>query len=193
MIPNEKATGVPQETVATARLDGAAATRAVGELRLIYAEVFAEPPHHETADDVAAAFLRFTTQAARPAFRAALARTGDGEPVGMAYGWPLPADTPWWDEFTEPVSEDMRREDGRRTFGLMELAVRRAWRGRGIARRLHESLLDGLEAERVMLNVDPENGAAAAAYTAWGYRAIGQARPAAAGAELRNVMLLNLR
>ena len=132
-------------------------------------------------DDVVAAFRRFTVQAARPAFRAVLARTGDGEPVGMAYGWSLPADTPWWDEFTEPASEDMRREDGRRTFGLMELAVRRAWRGRGVARRLHASLLDGLEAERVMLNVNPENAAAAAAYTAWGYRVIGQARPAAAG------------
>lgn len=193
MIPIEKEPGVQQEALAVARMDGAAAAQAVDELRLIYAEVFAEPPHNETEDDVVAAFRRFTVQTARPAFRAVLARTGDGEPVGMAYGWSLPADTPWWDEFTEPVSEDMRREDGRRTFGLMELAVRRAWRGRGLARRLHASLFDGLEAERVMLNVNPENAAAAAAYTAWGYRVIGQARPAAAGAELRDVMMLNLR
>lgn len=62
----------------------------------------------------------------------------------MGYGYPLTPDTVWWDELTKPVSDDMRREDGRRTFGLMELAVRAPWRRQGVARRLHEILLDAL-------------------------------------------------
>ncbi|MFD0474388.1 hypothetical protein ACFQ0B_43750 [Nonomuraea thailandensis] len=79
-----------QETIAIERMDGSAAARAEAEFRLIYAEAFAEPPYHETEDDVAAAFLRFPSQTLKHAFRAALARTGDGEPVGMAYGFPSP-------------------------------------------------------------------------------------------------------
>ncbi|MGW3828916.1 GNAT family N-acetyltransferase, partial [Streptomyces sp. NPDC005071] len=84
------------------------------------------------------------------------------------------------------------REDGHRTFGLMELAVRGPWRGQGVARRLHEALLDGINAERVLLNVHPDSKAASSAYRAWGYRKIGEARPWE-GPDLYDVMLLDLR
>lgn len=181
-----------QGTITIERMDGPAAAQAGDAFRLIYAEVFAEPPYNETEGDVAAAFRRFPSQVRRHSFRAALARTGDGEPVGMAYGWPLAPDTDWWDELTEPVTDDMRREDGHRTFGLIELAVREPWRGQGIARRLHETLLDTIEAERVLLNVNSSSKAAAAAYRAWGYRKVGEARPWGKGVDLRDVMLLDL-
>ncbi|MFF9852413.1 GNAT family N-acetyltransferase [Streptomyces litmocidini] len=174
-------------------MDGSAAVRAEDAFRLVYAEAFAGPPHHETEDGVAAAFRRFPAQARDHGFRAALARAGGGEPVGMAYGRPLPPDAVWWDELTEPVPDDMRREDGRRTFGLMELAVRGPWRGRGVARGLHTALLDGTSAERVLLNVHPANRAATAAYRAWGYRKVGEARPGGGAADLHDVMLLDLR
>ncbi|MFI5689187.1 GNAT family N-acetyltransferase [Streptomyces sp. NPDC051636] len=182
-----------QGTIAVERMDGAAAVQAEDAFRLIYAEAFAEPPYNESEDDVAAAFRRFPVQARNRAFRATLARCEDGEPVGMAYGHPLRPDTGWWDELTEPVPEDMRREDGHRTFGLMELAVRGPWRGQGIARRLHETLLDGIGAERVLLNVHPGSRAASAAYRAWGYRKVGEARPWGESADLHDVMLLELR
>ncbi|WP_327283539.1 MULTISPECIES: GNAT family N-acetyltransferase [unclassified Streptomyces] len=187
---------MPQQgIIAIERMDGAAAVRAGEAFRLIYAEAFAEPPYGETEEDVAAAFRRFPVQARKHGFRAVLARAeGDGEPIGMAYGFPLGPDTVWWDELTEPVPEAMRREDGRRTFGLMELAVRGPWRGQGVARRLHTALLlDAVGAERVMLNVNQASGEASAAYRAWGYRKIGEARPLVDGAELRDVMLLDLR
>lgn len=190
----------PRGTITIERMDGPAAVRAADAFRLIYAEAFAEAPYHETDEDVAAAFHRFAGQTRKPAFRAALARTPDGEPAGMAYGWTLPPDAVWWDELTEPVSAAMRREDGRRTFGLIELAVRAPRRGRGVARRLHTALLDGITAERVLLKVHQEAGTASAAYRAWGYRKIGEARPpgtdaagADAGTDLRDVMLLDLR
>lgn len=165
-----------QGMIAVDRMGGSTAAVAVDAFRLIYAEAFAEPPYNETEDDVAAAFRRFPVQARDRTFRATLARCEGGEPVGMAYGFPLGPDTGWWDELTEPVPEDMRREDGLRTFGLMELAVRGPWRGQGIARRLHAMLLDGIGAERVLLNVHPGSQAASTAYRAWGYRKIGEAR-----------------
>ncbi|WP_330331047.1 GNAT family N-acetyltransferase [Streptomyces sp. NBC_00536] len=173
-------------------MDGSAAVRAEDAFKVIYAEVFAEPPYNETADDVDAAFRRFHVQARIPGFRAALARSAEGEPIGMAYGHPLQPDAVWWDELTEPVSDEMRREDGRRTFGLFELAVRGPWRGQGVARRLHETLLDGIGAERVLLNVQPANKAATAAYRAWGYRKIAEAWPWGEGTDLRDVMMLGL-
>lgn len=181
-------------TIAVQHMDGAAAVLAEDAIRLIYAEAFAEPPYNETEDDVAAAFRRFPVQARNRTFRAVLARTSEGgEPIGMAYGYRLGPDTVWWDELTEPVSDDMRREDGHRTFGLMELAVRGPWRGQGVAQRLHETLLDAVDAERVLLNVHPASQAASAAYRAWGYRKVGEARPWGAGADLHDVMLLDLR
>ncbi|WP_416985630.1 GNAT family N-acetyltransferase [Streptomyces sp. T028] len=179
-------------TITFERLDGPAAKQAEDAFRLVYAEVFAEPPYNESEGDVAATFRRFRSQTRKAAFRAALARTEGGEPVGIAYGYPLSANTGWWDQLSEPVPDDMRREDGHRTFGLMELAVREPWRGQGVARRLHETLLDGLEVERVLLNVHPESKAASAAYRAWGYRKVGEAQPWE-GADLHDVMLLALR
>ncbi|WP_435838830.1 GNAT family N-acetyltransferase [Streptomyces abikoensis] len=173
-------------------MDGAAAAEAEEAFRLVYAEAFAEPPYNETVDDVAVTFRRFRSQTRKGTFRAALARAEDGEPVGMACGYPLGPSTGWWDQLTDPVSDDMRREDGHRTFGLMELAVRGPWRRQGVARRLHESLLDGIGAERVLLNVHPGSRAAVATYRAWGYRKIGEARPWQ-GADLHDVMLLGLR
>ncbi|RFC75071.1 GNAT family N-acetyltransferase [Streptomyces sp. AcE210] len=182
-----------QGIISVERMGGSAAVQAVDAFKLIYAEAFAEPPYDETEDDVAAAFRRFPVQTRKRTFRAALARCEDGEPVGMAYGFPLGPDTGWWDELTEPVPEDMRREDGHRTFGLMELAVRGPWRGQGVARRLHEMLLDGIGPKRVLLNVHPGSKAASAAYRSWGYRKIGEARPWGESADLHDVMLLDLR
>ena len=180
-----------RQAVALERMDGQAAAQAEDLFRLVYAEAFAEPPYNETEDDVKATFRRFRSQTRKSAFRSVLARTEGGEPVGIAYGHPLGADARWWDELTEPVTGEMRREDGRRTFGLMELAVRAPWRGQGIARRLHETLLDGIGTERVLLNVHPDSRAASAAYRAWGYRKVGEARPWA-GADLHDVMVLDL-
>ncbi|MCX5397846.1 GNAT family N-acetyltransferase [Streptomyces sp. NBC_00102] len=183
----------PRVTITIEGLEGPAALRSAEAFRLIYAHAFAEPPYDETEDDVAAAFRRFSVQTRKPGFRAALARTGDGEAIGMAYGHPLGPDAVWWDELTEPVPDAMRREDGHRTFGLMELAVRGSWRGQGVARRVHGELLDAVDVERVLLNVHPASEAAQAAYRAWGYRKVGQARPGGSDADLHDVMLLDLR
>ncbi|CAL9398618.1 hypothetical protein SUDANB37_01430 [Streptomyces sp. enrichment culture] len=120
-------------------MGGAGARGVEGAFRVVYAEAFAGAPHNEGADDVAATFRRFRSLTRKGTFRAVLGRADDGEPVGMAYGYCLAADVVWWDQFVTPVADDMRREDGRRTFGLIELAVRPSWRRRGVARILHRT------------------------------------------------------
>lgn len=44
----------PQGTITVERMDGSAAAQAVDAFRLVYADVFAEPPYNEAADDVTA-------------------------------------------------------------------------------------------------------------------------------------------
>lgn len=173
-------------------LDGPAAARSEAAFRLVYAEVFAEAPYGETPESVAATFRRFRSQVRKPTFRAALARTADGEPVGIAYGYPLSAATGWWDRLVSAVPDDLRREDGQRTFGMMEFAVRAPWRRLGVGRRLHEALVAEGNEERVLLNALPDAGAAQTAYRSWGYRKVGEARPWE-GAALHDVMVLPLR
>ncbi|MFH8616956.1 GNAT family N-acetyltransferase [Streptomyces sp. NPDC017979] len=174
MHPTQRTT--QQGPVTVDRLDGPGAAPLADAFGLVYAEAFAEPPYGEGPDDVATALRRFRARTRNPAFRAALARTADGEPVGMAYGLPLAPDTDWWDHLTTPVPADVRHEDGHRTFGLLELAVRAPWRGRGVARRLHGTLLDGVGTERVLVDVHRDAVAATAAYRAWGYRKVGESR-----------------
>ncbi|MFE5239538.1 MULTISPECIES: hypothetical protein [unclassified Streptomyces] len=70
---------------------------------------------------------------------------------------------------------------------------REQWRGQGIARHPHETLLKTTKAEQVLLNVHPGGEAAPAAHRARGYRRIGEARPWGTGSALHDVMLLGLR
>ncbi|MGY4985793.1 GNAT family N-acetyltransferase [Streptomyces nigrescens] len=180
------------EAITVESLDGPAAARSEPAFRLVYAEVFAEEPYEETPESVAATFRRFRSQVRKSTFRAALARTACGEPVGIAYGHPLSAAADWWDRLVTPVPADLRREDGQRTFGLMEFAVRKHWRGLGVGRRLHEALLAEGNEERVMLNALPDAEAAHTAYRSWGYRKVGEAHPGES-AVLYDVMVLQLR
>ncbi|MGG7571867.1 GNAT family N-acetyltransferase [Streptomyces sirii] len=179
------------ETITVEPLDGPAAARSEPAFRLVYAEVFAEKPYEETSGSVEATFRRFRSQVRRAAFRGALACTVDGEPVGIAYGYPLSPATGWWDHLITPVPAEFRREDGHRTFGLMEFAVRAPWRRLGVGRRLHEAVLAGGDEERVLLNALPEAEAAQTAYRSWGYRKVGEAHPWE-GADLHDVMVLDL-
>ncbi|MFG3022266.1 GNAT family N-acetyltransferase [Streptomyces sp. NPDC048254] len=144
-----------------------------------YEEVYEEPPYSEGPSDVAEFIDHYQVQARRPGMRLILAREGE-EVIGFTYGYYLAADTMWWHNLQDvTLPEDFTREDGRRTFVVIELAVRKPWRRRGIAGDLHAQLLEGLDAERVTLTVrpEPEAGPAKSAYVAWGYRKVGVSHP----------------
>ncbi|GAA2338573.1 GNAT family N-acetyltransferase [Streptomyces cuspidosporus] len=99
------------------------------------------------------------------------------EPVGYAYGSPLPPRSRWWAGMLEPLPEEMTREDGARTMALCELMVRQPWRKTGIAHRIHEELLSGRAEERVTLLVEPTHPKVKALYESWGYENIGDQQP----------------
>ncbi|MEI5102299.1 GNAT family N-acetyltransferase [Streptomyces sp. PmtG] len=161
------------------RYEEAAATGQLDTFLPAYEEVYVEPPYCEGPRDVAEFIEHYQVQARRSGMRLVIAHEGE-EVVGFTYGYRLAPDTRWWKNVQDVrLSEDFTAEDGRRTFVIIELAVRKAWRRRGIAAELHARLLDGLDAERVTLTVRPEPEAAPAqsAYAAWGYRPIGVSHP----------------
>ncbi|MEV7596674.1 GNAT family N-acetyltransferase [Kitasatospora sp. NPDC089797] len=171
-------------------MDGEQTAGLEGQLREVFSDAFAEPPYNEGPADVERAFRRFRSQVRRRGFRAVIAFDSDTV-VGMAYGYPLSANTGWWDTLIDPVPEELRSEDGKRTFGLFELAVRPEWRRQGVATRMHRVLIEGIDNARVMLNTRPEATAAGASYRAWGYERVGSAIPWE-GAARHDVMVLDL-
>ncbi|WP_181788698.1 GNAT family N-acetyltransferase [Streptomyces phytophilus] len=144
----------------------------------MYKWIWVEPPYREGPREIAEFVDRFAQEVFLPRARLVVARV-DGQPAGYAFGYPLPADTGWWKAMDEEVTPEFATETGRRTLGIVELAVRAERRRQGIAARLHGELHAGLGVERVTLAVRTEAEAAPAhaAYASWGYRRVGQWRP----------------
>ncbi|MBX7551167.1 GNAT family N-acetyltransferase [Streptomyces sp. tea 10] len=144
-----------------------------------YEEIYAEPPYLEGPRDIAEFIDHYQVHTCRPGMRLIIARDKE-EVVGFTYGYFLAPETRWWHNLQDVTLPDAyMREDGHRSFVIIELAVRKAWRRRGVAASLHAHLLDSVDAERVTLTVRPEPEAdpARAAYLAWGYQKIGTSHP----------------
>lgn len=116
----------------------------------------------------------------------------DGEIAGFAYGLPLGPATRWWDGLVGEAPAGFTVETGRRTFALSELMVQSAWRGQGLASRLHEELMSGRPEERATLLVRPDNTTAQAIYARWGWQKAAEVRPAWEGAPQYDALILPL-
>ncbi|MDG4759852.1 GNAT family N-acetyltransferase [Micromonospora sp. WMMD710] len=97
--------------------------------------------------------------------------------AGYIYGFPLPAQTRWWDGIHEPVPAGFTDEDGTRTFAISELLVHPARRRQGIAATLHTELVAVRTEPRTILLVRPENAAAQRAYQSWGWTKVTELQP----------------
>jgi GNAT superfamily N-acetyltransferase len=115
-----------------------------------------------------------------------------GKPVGQTWGWPLGADTKWWEGLLTETEPGFTDEDGTRTFALSEIMVREDLTGRGIAHALHDQLLAVRHESRATLLVEPDNTTAYRAYTRWGWQRVAQLRPAWPDAPIWDVLILPL-
>lgn len=113
--------------------------------------------------------------------------------IGFAYGFALPPESRWWKGLLTEVPDGFTEETGRRTFAFSELMVCEAWRGKGIAHRLHDELLSLRSESRATLLVRPENDAANAAYYRWGWQKVAQLQPGWEHAPRYDVLILPLR
>jgi GNAT superfamily N-acetyltransferase len=165
---------VPATEITFHLLDGAQAREHAGELRALHAEVYAGPPYRRDEDPGTFAD-RFRVQSRQPGFVLVEARHG-GYLVGYAAGMPLRPSTSWWRNLTAPLPDDVTSEPPGRTFALVELLVRAAWRRQGIGRDLHDMVLARRPEERAVLTVLPAASAAQGAFRSWGWRKIARTR-----------------
>ncbi|MFJ7154383.1 GNAT family N-acetyltransferase [Streptomyces sp. NPDC101118] len=156
--------------------DSTHARQALAELAPVYEAVFAEPPYNEGPQDVTDFLARYAWEHTIPGFRLVLARE-DTTLAGFAYGRPLPATAVWWHGVLDTsLPPAFTREDGHRTFAVMELAVLTRHRGNHTGRHLHDLLLNGVTAERAALCVRPESRAATW-YERLGYTPVALTQP----------------
>jgi len=172
--------------------DGADASPLVDELTPVFAEVYAEPPYYMGQDEVALFRERFDRQRQQEGFSLVTARA-DGALVGFVLGVPLQPTSTWWSRLLTPLPPEVTEEWPSRTFAVIELVVCAPWRQRGIARTLHDTLLQGRPEERATLTARPEATAAQAAYAAWGWRRVGQKRNPLPGDPIYDILVKPLR
>jgi GNAT superfamily N-acetyltransferase len=159
------------------------------ELVDVYVEVYAGTDDPFFGED------RYRRQLAAhiacPGFELVAAHDG-GQVAGYVYGYALPADARWWGGLITEVDSALIKETGNRTWALCEIMTRKAWRGTGVGRALHDEILAGRPEERATLLVEPEE-AARPIYIHWGWEKIGRQRPDWEGAPLYDSMILPLR
>ncbi|NUK26007.1 GNAT family N-acetyltransferase [Streptomyces lunaelactis] len=169
--------------------------RQAAELRELLLTVYAEVYEAEQSDPFASTerFARgLDGWSGKPGWTCVVGYDGD-QPVGYAYGAPLPAGAPWWGGLLIDVPSEVVVETGSRTYALSELMVRLPWRKTGISRQLHDGLLDGRREERATLLVDQEHPKVHRLYESWGWQTLGDLRPRIPDAPLFHAMLLPLR
>lgn len=120
---------------------------------------------------------RLRAYATRAGFGLAVARSESGQPLGQAFGYPLPPGSRWWEGLVTPVEDGFTEETGTRTFALNELMVHPDHQRQGIARTLHDRLLGSRHEQRATLLVRADNAPARAAYARWGWHTVAQLQP----------------
>lgn len=145
----------------------------------LYDEVFSQPPFHWRVDESRLHRARLASLLDDPSFGIVLAWVGDTDAVsselaGFAYGFALAPGTTRWSRLVEPLPAATTAEWPGRTFFLFDYAVRERHRGRGIGRRLHDTLLGSRAEQRATLSTQPSATATKAMYERWGWRMVGQ-------------------
>lgn len=182
---------MPAADTEFALLDGPHAVPRTAELQALHAEVYGAPPYRLPADPDE--FIRrFRVQCRQPGFVLAEARSG-GYLVGYAAGMPLRPSTSWWRALTTSLPEEVIAEYPGRTFSVIDLVVRAAWRRQGIGQTLHDLLLRGRREERATLVVWPEATAAQHAFQSWGWRKLARTRDSGAESTLADVLVTDLQ
>ena len=94
---------------------------------------------------------------------------------------PLRPATSWWRALTTTLPDDFVTEYPGRTFSVIDLLVRAAWRRQRIGQNLHDLLLAGRPEERATLVVEPEAAAAQCAFQSWGWHKVARTQDGGAG------------
>jgi hypothetical protein len=180
--------------IAVQMTSGERAISHLGELRALYAEVYADLPY-QWGDEHASLFAeRFQAQSRQDGF--ALVEARDGHVlVGITFGLairPVSGSSGAWQDLTSALPAEVTAEWPGRTFFLVELLVRAPWRRHHIAETMHDLLLKDRPEERAMLTALPAAEPAQAAYRKWGWHKAAQKHNPLPGSPLFDVLIKEL-
>lgn len=108
-------------------------------------------------------------QHARYADFRGLAAVADRQVVGFVYGYTNAPGQWWYDQIVQQARRTRLQLDLAGSFAFTELAVVARWQRRGIGRRLHDAVLDGLPHRYAVLSTQTDNDAALALYQRLGW------------------------
>jgi ribosomal protein S18 acetylase RimI-like enzyme len=194
---SERKGDVPAPEITFRLLAGRQAGEHADELQVLHGEVYSGPPDAagnaagNAADNAAAFAERFRVQRRQPGYVLAEARSGEYL-IGYASGMPLRPSTSWWRNLTTRLPEETTTELPGRTFALVDLAVRPAWRRQHIAETLHDLILADRPEERATLTVPPAAAAAQNAFQKWGWRKVARTRDTGSGTPVSDVLVTAL-
>jgi ribosomal protein S18 acetylase RimI-like enzyme len=171
-------------TAAYRRLDPAAARTASTALKTVYAAVFSQPPYNE-GPQMADNFVSWVHDESHRAGFAMVVAYADGQPIGFAYGYTMPAGE-WFRNTDQPAPPQAQKSD---KFAVMEWAVLPGHRGEGIGQTLMKLLLDGRPESWAVLTVNPASDASAI-YERAGWRRVATTKPSRTWPAM-NVMTLD--
>jgi GNAT superfamily N-acetyltransferase len=137
------------------------------ELLPVYVEVYSEPPYSRGPKDFEGFRSRYEQQSSMPGFELITATAAEGL-AGFTYGLPFLAGR-WWRgalEMPPPEVKDAPK------FAIVELVVRRAYRGQGLGRKLMDTLLSQRPEKYATLLANPL-APARTMYERWGWRQVG--------------------
>lgn len=151
--------------------DGQDALYQLAELTEVYSEIYAEPPYNSGPLWAVEAFTdRTSRQAQRAGFAMVTARQPTGQLVGYAFGLPF-AEGRWWTGDATPAPQEILDAP---KFAVIELLVRKPFRGHGIGRHLLDDLVAPRTETYAILTTMPD-APAREHYRRWGWQQVGTA------------------
>ncbi|WP_433724206.1 GNAT family N-acetyltransferase [Nocardia sp. CA-129566] len=160
-----------------------------------YVDAIASGDPFDSPDEFMHRFDSYTSPARASVFAMVIAYL-DGKPAGQTWGWTLSPKAAWWKNFqpdnTITDRDVFTDEDGARTFALSEIMVCAEHTGHGLARALHDKLLNSRCEQRSTLLVEPNNDRAYRAYRNWGWIRVGITKPSWPDAPTFDVLIREL-
>lgn len=149
------------------RHSGEEALAMLDQILDLYLEIRSEYPEEDYEIFSRSSFIERTRiQAQRDGFQLVTATSGDVL-AGFSFGYPI-ASGRWWADCPPPPEDILRSSK----FAVIELEVRKTYRGHGTGKKLLDSLLSGRPEKYATLAALPDSPAHAM-YERWGWYDVG--------------------